>query len=281
MKKRCENRKRLPFFLIVVVTGQEYDPGKLPRCRPDQPVPRFQGYWRNGSWHSLLCAMKRDWTQREPLRECLKNKHWVLLGDSTTRQWFKSLYGLIGINVPGPRDRTQGHSLFANYETLNATLRYQMHPHAVGASPYKLKYFVFEVDVLDSLVDQLCNYVVVVSPWAHFTQWTKQSYVERTRLLREAVLRLRQRCPDVPVVLKGPHPRTHEAFSDHIYSSDYIIKQIEAINREFFRGIGVWFLPLWDINLAHQTPNMVHMPDDVVREELKMFLTFICESEMA
>ena len=188
------------------------------------------------------------------------------------------LRSLIGIDMRSHPGYVSRRRMSTDYQALNASIRFQFHPYHLNYGQVRgVDQVTFEVDALDGLVDPACNYVVVVSPWAHFPQWTKVSYMERTRLLREAVLRLRLRCPHVPVVLKGPHPTTTVAFSNNIFASDYIIKQIEVINSQTFKGIGVWFLPLWDLNLAHYHKNEVHMPDEVIRQELKMFLGFVCE----
>ncbi|XP_038072968.1 NXPE family member 3-like [Patiria miniata] len=249
----------------------------LPRCRPDQPIPKFQGYWKDGVWHSLLCAMRTDWLEKKQLGQCLQNKRLVLLGDSTTRQWFTALSRLIGVRGVKPPGDIYCCHMVRVYEELNLTMWFQIHPHVLASYAVDVKDTMFEVDVFDGLDDPACNYIVVISPWAHFTQWTHHSYLTRTKLIREAVIRFRKRCPDVPIVVKGPHPRNHKTSSAIIYGSDYLIWQVGLINQETFHGIGVWFLPLWDINLAYPKTNNVHMPMEVVREELKMLLGLVCE----
>ncbi|XP_022082959.1 NXPE family member 3-like [Acanthaster planci] len=263
---------------LTVEGTSEMVSNKLPPCRPDQPIPQFQGYWKDGVWHSLLCEMKTDWREKKRLRQCLQNRQLVLLGDSTTRQWFLNLQGMIGIQAVKPPGDVYCCNMVRVYKELNASMRFQIHPYVLASYAVDIKNTMFEVDVLDGLDDPACNYIVVLSPWAHFAQWIRDSYITRTLLIREAVLRLRKRCPGVPIVVKGPHPRNHRTSSSIIYGSDYIIRQIGLINQETLGGIGVWFLPVWDINLAYPLNNTVHMPDKVVYEELQMFLAFVCEA---
>ena len=222
--------------------------------------------------------MKTDWQKGERLRQCLQNKHLVLHGDSTTRQWFSNLEGMIGIRGVRPPNDVYCCNMVRVYKELNATMWFQIHPHVLASRAVKVEDTMFEVDFLDGLDDPACNYIVVLSPWAHFAQWIWDTYVKRTQLIREAILRLQKRCPDVPIVIKGPHARNHKTSSAIIYGNDYIIWQIGKINQEILAGIGVWFLPVWDINLAYPLSNTVHMPNEVVHEELKMFLSFVCET---
>ena len=100
--------------------------------------------------------------------------------------------------------------------------------------------------------------------------------MDRTERLREALLRFRERCPGAKMVLKGPHPRDHSGFESAVYSSDYILKEIEKINRRTLSGIGVWYLPVWAMNLAHPNPNTIHMPMVIIKEELRLFFSYVC-----
>ncbi|XP_022093723.1 NXPE family member 3-like [Acanthaster planci] len=246
----------------------------LPQCLPDQELPLSHGYWLNGRWHSLLCLIT-DWTTRPKLTSCLRNKNLILLGDSTTRQWFLGIHNLLGIEF----ERTPADRQFnwrRSYRELNTTLAYTAHPQLVGSLAVYLDEVRYEVDVLDGLTDPHCNYIVLVSPWAHFSQWTRASYEERTQRLRAALADFRQRCPAAKVVLKGPHARDHHSYEAAVYSSDVLLKEIEKINRRTLYGIGIWYLPVWAMNSAHPAPNTVHMPMDVIREELKMFFSYVC-----
>ena len=88
---------------------------------------------------------------------------------------------------------------------------------------------------------------------------------------------MRKKCPDVKIVLKGSHARDHESFSSVLYSSDFFLKEIDEINRDAFSGIGVWYLPIWAMNMAYPTENSIHMPLPVILEELRMFFSYVCD----
>ncbi|XP_033631270.1 NXPE family member 3-like isoform X2 [Asterias rubens] len=270
------NPVNIPDSKITIKGGNESLSDPLPRCHPDQPIPSFQGYWYGDNWHSRICAVDDKWIEAPNVRKCVSNRNVVLLGDSTTRAWFHIIHSMLGVR--GQRQADDVSCCYFNrvYKPLNATMVYSIHPHVLASYGVYLKDVRFEVDVLDGLRDPTCNYIVVVSPWAHFSQWTRESYIERTTLLREAIIRLRRRCPDVPIVVKGPHPREHSTYVSVIFANDYLLRQIGLINQELFGGIGVWFLPVWDMNMAHPHDNVVHMPQSIVREEIKMFFSFVC-----
>ena len=246
----------------------------LPQCQPDQELPISLGYWLENHWHSLLCEIT-DWTEKSRLTSCLRNKKLLLLGDSTTRQWLVGIHDLLGIPikfVPG----ATFYLFQKHYAATNISISFSFHPQPLIGPTVAIKDLFYEVDMLDGLNNTRCNYIVLVSPWAHFAQWTRESYIERTEHLREALIRVRKRCPDVKIVLKGPHPRDHKSFVSFTYSNDFLLKDIGDINRSILRGIGIWFLPVWDMNLAYPVENTMHMPMTVIHEELKMFFGYIC-----
>ncbi|XP_033646183.1 NXPE family member 1-like [Asterias rubens] len=224
----------------------------LPRCLPDQDIPAVQGYWLNGKWHSMLCRIP-DFP-KDMLHKCLRDKKVILHGDSTIGQWYKD---------------------FNSYRSL-----YYFHPERVGSDIYGRKDMKYEVDVLDKLTTLDCQtYIIVLSPWAHFTVWTSESFIERTALIRNAVLRLRKRCPNILIVIKGPHPRHYPHISSHLLFSDFLSKEmIGNTLRDGFKGTGAFYLPLWDMNLAHPAKNSVHMPHAVIVQELNMFLGYVCDN---
>ena len=134
--------------------------------------------------------------------------------------------------------------------------------------------------MFDSFVNSDCNYVIVVSSWAHFTQWTRSAIIERYLLLRQAVDRYHARCPDAPVIIKSPHAREHKVFDARVYCSDFILNELRKIMRDIFADVpGVVYLDIWDMNLAHPAKNSVHMPEPVIEQELAMLWSYVCDCE--
>ena len=138
----------------------------------------------------------------------------------------------------------------------------------------------YEVDILDGLKGADCSkYIAMFSLWAHFTQMPRSVYVERLQLIKASILRLQKRCPGATVVVKGPHvrfDRTEKPFKLFL-AADYLLYEMNTLMRNIFRGIGVNFIDIWDMNLAYPVEKNVHMPrHPVIEQELGMFLSHVC-----
>ncbi|XP_038050441.1 NXPE family member 4-like [Patiria miniata] len=239
-------------------------------CHTEQQIS--DGYWLENKWYSLICENK-DWTEKSTLTSCLRNKQLLMYGDSTSRQWFHHTIDLLGEKfapVPGEF----GFHCFRHYDDIDLSILISFPKQLVGSRAVRLEGVFYEHDLIDALNDTRCNYILVVSPWAHFSFWSRDSYTERTLLLREALLRFRRRCPDAPIVVKGPHPR--ERVRSTVFSVDFMTRGIGEINRRVLGDIGAWYLPTWDINNAAPIGNGIHMPSFVVHEELKVFFSYVC-----
>ena len=233
-----------------------------------------QGYWLGDTWKALACETIQ-WNQKEPreIGECLRDKHVYFLGDSTSRQWVFVLLHLIQFYYV-PADFRMSYTHINRIYNFNLT--FQFHPHVIGSSPFVISKEQFEVDVLDDLPSEKCNFVIVISPWAHFTQWWLKAYADRLRLIRASILRLKHRCPNVPIIVKGPHVREHGSSETLLMNSDYIADKIRTLMKEILNIEGVYFIDVWDMNLSYPSANAVHMPNAVITQEVNSFLSYIC-----
>ena len=218
----------------------------------------------------------KQWRNPDEISQCLQGRHLYILGGSTLRQWVTSLHNMLGVQFIQQKHEKFYMDRFI--ETIGVNITFRFHPQVVSGYEVDVNDLEYEVDILDGLGmgGDICNYIVALGPWAHFTQWTRESYIERLLLLRAAVERFRDRCPYVPIVVKGPHPREHYTAESVINSSDYILHQLGALMEEIFRDSGVWFLDVWEMNLAYPKENNVHMPFEVVEQEVDMFLSYVC-----
>ena len=122
--------------------------------------------------------------------------------------------------------------------------------------------------------------IVLILFWlsvlVHYCQWSKESYEQRLLKIREGILKFKVRCPDVPIIIKGSHPREQMTVESRIYFSNYILHEINVLMKDIFYGSGAWFLDVWDLNLSYPATNNVHMPVKCVEQELMSLLTYIC-----
>ena len=205
----------------------------LPTCYPDQPTAISHGYWMKDVWKSSICKTTQ-WTSVSHVQICLRNKQLLLLGDSTVRQWAEYIPVLLNATGARPRnatDNTEYHHFHREYQDINLTVSFRFHAYPITV--VRTPPLLHEVDIIDTITSDKCLYIILVlSPWAHFSQWTRESYHERLALLRKSVERLRERCPGVPVVLKEPHPRDYPDLLSRIYASDYLLQEIGKDMRE-------------------------------------------------
>ena len=61
-----------------------------------------------------------------------------------------------------------------------------------------------------------------------------------------------------------------------VMRSDYILFEINKIMEEMLNIDGVYYIDVWNMNLAYPTKTGVHMPEAVVRQEVNLFLSYIC-----
>ncbi len=179
------------------------------------------------------------------------------------------------VNIP--KDDFTFYFKYNKYlEYLNLNITFRFHPHIIGSKKIDLEYEMYEVDIIDGLQSADCNFVVIISPWAHFAQWWADAYVERLRLLKASVERLKKRCPGVKIVLKSPHVRNHGDAYSQFLSSDYILFKLKEAMEVVFRDSDVYYVNVWDLNNGFKGSKSIHMPPIVIQQELSILLSYLC-----
>ncbi|XP_033644967.1 NXPE family member 4-like [Asterias rubens] len=247
-------------------------------CRPNDEPLMNDGFWLNDEWHHLQCNVRR-WDDVQAVKRCLRHKHVFILGDSNVRSWYKVLMKRIGYTEWSTLDKEEHARISMDYKNEDLEMSFRSHPRLVTAVKTTLNETLYEVDFLDNIPSDSCQkFIIVFCPWGHFTQWSTESYVERTQLLKEAVLRFRERCPDVPMVIKGAHARDHFILAQKVYANDYTLWNLGRILKETFRGTGLYYYDIWQMGLAYGKQNM-HMPWEVVEEEVNWLLSYACKKD--
>ncbi len=266
----------LLFFLSERIPNQPTIPKEilyLPPCGPDlPPAPLTDGYWYNNQWNSLICDAKQIYNKSIAL-QCLQNTNVVFTGDSTTRQWFASLARLFDVGHPEDHERT--FFLERNIAEADINISFIFHPLSTHPKPVfvNMSQVRFEVDVLLDLSQHTCKHVVVISPWAHFIMWPWDAYTEWLTHIRDAMLEVKKRCPNLIVIIKSPHAVDKVTT---MKGRDFMFKEMMHAMRETFQGTGAIFIDIWDMDYAYPIPMVLHMPDDVINQEIALFLSYIC-----
>ncbi|XP_006819525.1 NXPE family member 3-like [Saccoglossus kowalevskii] len=259
----------------------------VPRCESDLLEPLVTGYWLGMRWYSLVCR-NREWNHAKEVQKCLQDKDVYFIGDSTTRQWYQQMLDIAGypINATDDNWRKRVNTIPGDYNVsgedaydmmvtdLKNNVNFTFHHHALSLHGFvPISRFPFSIDVLDELTAPKCNYVIVISLWAHFDFWTTDSYTERLSMIAKGIQHLRGRCPNTVIAIKGSHVRNSML-------NYWIYYDMNRIMKDVFRGHGVFFIDIWDMNFAfvaaHQGTMTIHMPMTLIKEEVYMFLSHAC-----
>ncbi|XP_077984580.1 NXPE family member 3-like [Glandiceps talaboti] len=245
-----------------------------PKCNEVAPQSgrQFPGYWMDSQWTSLLCDVQ-SW-QKTPLntiRGCLQNKQIYLLGDSM-KQFYEALLELAGLL--NSRSHRPTHHDNVLTDKTNFTLFSP--PWPTESLPVKVSDTKYETGVIDELDDVACNYVIIISSYTYFLQWPLKNYEARMKLIKEALLRLRGRCPNTAIVIKGTKPNEHFEPLSHVFKSDYILFEMNNLLKKMFQDSGFYFLDVWDMNLSYPAPHRAAMPVPLIRQEVAIFLSYMC-----
>ncbi|XP_075460228.1 NXPE family member 1-like isoform X2 [Ascaphus truei] len=115
--------------------------------------------------------------------------------------------------------------------------------------------------------------VIVLSLGQHFRPFPVTLFIRRLLNIRNAIERLFLRSPDTKVILKSENTREinpdMERFSDfHGYIQYLLVKDI-------FQGLNVGVIDAWDMTTAFGS-FQVHPPETVIKNQINMFLAYIC-----
>ena len=203
------------------------------------------------------------------------------MGDSTMIQWHKYLVDIFHEeNYLVDILHAEKHKWVSLVKSLNITLEFRFHKLTIHRSQTDREgQYRYEADVIDGIRHD-CNFIVILGPAYHFVQWSKDALIERLIHLRAAIFRLHEKCPNVPVIMKTPHPYYEPGHGELICiaTSDYLVFEIRRLILQIFNETDVFVVDGWDMNLAYPAKNVIHMPKGAVQAELSMFLSYIRSS---
>ncbi|KAM5135057.1 NXPE family member 1-like [Mantella aurantiaca] len=261
------------FESIDVYLCTESSPAPLEQCKIGMVPPFPSGFVVQNKWKPVFCHLA-NFTLHEQMFTCLKDKMIYLMGDSTVRQWYlylaNTFKGLKNFDL----HRTGLESMLLSVDLQsNIKLQWKKHSHPIVASRfYSVKDDRYVSEQIDHL-DGGPHYVMVICLGQHFRAFPIHLFIQRVINVRKALERLFIRSPDTKVIIKSENTREMsidpERFSDfHGYIQYLIVKDI-------FRDLHVAVIDAWDMTIAYNTNN-VHPPDNVIQDQIYMFLTYIC-----
>ncbi|KAI4888373.1 hypothetical protein NFI96_010906 [Prochilodus magdalenae] len=289
--------------ITVNVSQHDLDLGMRVKCVPGLDTPTPAGFYMKDVWTSFMCHSQSFPTPAQ-ISTCLKDKQVLMMGDSTLRQWFEYLLkvvpdrlsGLAILSIESKRarqmDRTDIVKEFAQEKGQEEgtfwALRIWAKTQPVGhiVNNIRLVWRAHGIPIRTSLtpqadihliaseVDALAggqHSVVVFTIWAHFTTFPLATYLHRLAGIRRAVEALLRRAPQTVVLIKS----ANTGYKD-IYGSDWLSWQLDCALRVMFRDLPVVIVDVWQMTSCHYSPDNIHPPQQVIRNEVDLFLSFVC-----
>nr|XP_054097585.1 NXPE family member 1 isoform X1 [Callithrix jacchus] len=242
------------------------------KCQVGMKPPVPGGYTLRGRWITTFCNQIQFDTIK--MNDCLKGKLIYLLGDSTLRQWIYHLPKVVKTLQFFDLHET---GLFKKHLLLDAKRHtlIQWKKHSLPFLTFQL-YSLIDHNYIPREIDLLSgdkNTAVVITFGQHFRPFPIDVFIRRAIGVRKAIERLFLRSQTTKVIIKTENIREMhietERYGDfHGYIQYLIMKDI-------FKDLNVGIIDAWDMTIAYGTNN-VHPPDQVIGNQINMFLNYIC-----
>uniref|UniRef100_A0A8C5MS36 NXPE C-terminal domain-containing protein n=1 Tax=Leptobrachium leishanense TaxID=445787 RepID=A0A8C5MS36_9ANUR len=246
---------------VNIVQSNSSLTSKLPVCKTNLEPSLPSGYYYEDQWTSLVC-LGQHFSKPDDARACLRGRDIYMFGDSTLRQWFEYLeqfipsLGRIDLHL-----NYQSGPLLAVDPDYGIVMRWRAHGlplrttktaqiSQIGGGPYT---------------------VVVITLWAHFTNYPLAVYLQRLVRVCKAVESLSTRSPQTTVLFKSANTGYKT-----VYGSDWLSLQLDILMRAAFKGMAVTVLDAWDMTSCHYLPDGIHPGPPVIRNEVDLMLSYIC-----
>ncbi|XP_043557027.1 NXPE family member 3-like [Chiloscyllium plagiosum] len=262
--------------MYVMVEPSPHTTPALRECVRGQPMVSPSGFYYQDKWMSTTCNIRRFDTPAK-IKECLRRKIVYLLGDSTMRQWFEYLTQFVPdikrLDLGNPIK--VGPHLAVNLEN-NIMLEYHPHGPPIQFSTIASQHLQLISNKLDEITGGR-NTVIAITLTAHFTPFPVEVYIRRIQNIRRSLLQLLDRSPDTLVVIKTANVRekTPQLVT---YYSDWYTYQIDSVMRKMFTGVNVVFVDAWEMTIAHYLPHNIHPGTIIIKNEIDVFLSYVCPS---
>ncbi|KAL4216736.1 Neurexophilin [Mactra antiquata] len=227
------------------------------------------GFYYNGIWHLRHCkGVKVD-----KIADCMKNKNYYFIGDSTLRQWYYNLvikYDCEQITEKWTVPKWYKKSKCRNVNK-NFTVTFSMHNIPLFIPTNTKKSIVTKS--ISSYIDDIAddeNAVLVFHMFGHLTPYHPDFYKLEMKIIRNSVEKLFRRNKIAKIMIKAPHMYPEESV---ITSYQYDRISYEVFYELFDR---VYYLNNIDSSLA-EMPREIHPESVVVDAMVDQTLLYSCD----
>ena len=251
----------------------------LPSCSIGHHLHQGEvaGFYMQDKWQPATCRPNR-FRDAKQMRACYRNRHFFLLGDSTTRKLHD--YNIKTIPLKNQIIGKQGNAYTTpssgTDEAHNISTFYAFHSFPIGREAWTL---VSDIDYIANRIDKIQNVswpVVMIGLGLHFSFSPPDYFEKRILGIVAAVERLLSRNPQAMVFFKGLNSRQHPDFNTYACCSDWNARELEA----HLRGI-LWkherigFFNIWDMTQAQLVKDDAHPQGHFIPNLSDLLLTSI------
>ncbi|XP_072116302.1 NXPE family member 3-like, partial [Mobula birostris] len=142
------------------------------------------------------------------------------------------------------------------------------------ASSHHLYYISKTLDEIEERKDVVIGITLCV----HFNTFPLDVYIRRLQYIRRSILQLLSRNPDTVIVIKTGNVREPRAGYILNYN-DWFSYQLNVLMRRIFVYMNVAFVDAWEMTVAHYLPHNIHPQRIIIKNEIDVFLSYVCPSE--
>ncbi|KAH3858188.1 NXPE family member 1-like isoform X1 [Dreissena polymorpha] len=233
------------------------------------------GYLYEKKWYNKICRSQFSFVQ---LTKYLNNVKMVLIGDSTSRQFFYEMQNLVTCEFTTDTWDLAGkhHEVRCENETLKFSLTWKPHglPFCTTNTPHQyfrpLSVHLNEYGEADKLL-------LVLHGAAHFYNFHSHVFYEYVKEMKSTVEAVLKSHPRSFIVIKGPNAFSFSKSTDHfIWMPDSYAAVYEKFVRDVFSDLQsdrVMFLDMMDITVATEQWH-IHSEKFIIHEKLSEIFAF-------
>ncbi|OWF53766.1 NXPE family member 1-like [Mizuhopecten yessoensis] len=238
------------------------------------------GYRHMGLWHSTQCS-NHIARRTKAYINCLAARSTIFVGDSTTRQWFKHLVKILGIDLENQafaKNDSRGWQKHIRAKSKRYAIKMEWMPHehpfagTPGSAISNLKSVQYRLDRIGANRTD----IVVIHWFLHIARsCDHNAFREHVRKAKSAIVRLLERSPNVQIFIKGTHSHTYK---NEYMPLEYIRRFVEQVLYEEFINLQnkVTYLEGWELTEAMENDN-VHPSFHIVDQMVHNFMAFACK----
>ncbi|KAL4229384.1 Neurexophilin [Mactra antiquata] len=236
------------------------------------------GLWYNNTWQTPYCEHV-IMSKLEHYRKCLSGKTFVILGDSTNRQYADFIVQkILGINGKFIQNQVGVHGQYHNFENKftkdNITVIYLKHEMPYHNPGFTKSGIISIPNLIDKYASQNISDLVLLANYnTHYTAYPISIYRDRQRALKEAYQRLSIANPTAKLFLKTPHlvvvnNRWFDPYRQLV--NQQIIRQEFADMRD-----KIVLLDTWTISVTHDS-RALHPFGRAMLSQILQFMAYLC-----